>query len=68
MPSRLTVPEVADVLRCKYESARRLMASGAIPSTKVAGRWTTTNEHIDAYLDSQLVSHTQQRRRRRRAS
>lgn len=69
MTPRLTVPEVADILRCRYESARRLMSSGAIPSTKVAGKWTTTAEYVDGYLDAQTVGATPAaRRRRRRAS
>ena len=71
MASLLTVPEVADILRCGYESARRLMSSGQIASAKVAGRWTSTAEAVDVYRDSLLISATpaqQQRRRRRRAS
>lgn len=68
---RLTVPEVMGIIRCQYEATRRLMASGAIASTKVGGKWTTTQECVDAYLDSQLVGTApkqQSRRRRRRAS
>lgn len=71
MTARLTIPEVAQIIRCQYEVTRRLMSSGAIPSTKVGGKWTTTREHVETYLDSQLVGRTPTqpaRRRRRRAS
>lgn len=68
MTPRLTAPEVAEILRCSYTSARRLMASGQIEAVKATGQWTCTKEDVDAYLAAHSNTQTRQRRRRRRAS
>lgn len=66
---RLIASEVAEQLRCNALTARRLMASGEIESVKVAERWTTTQDAIDAYLTAQTTTAKATRRRRaRRAS
>lgn len=65
----LTVPEVAERLRCSPWKAVRLIRSGAIEATKPAGQWLATPDAVDAYKASTSNRvQSVQRRRRRRAS
>jgi excisionase family DNA binding protein len=64
----LTVPEVAQRLRCSEWAVRKLInAPGGIRAAKVAGRWLVTEDDIEAYRESQ-ANRPKPRQRRRRAS
>lgn len=65
---RLVAADVAEQLRCTPLTARRLMSTGAIASAKIAERWTTTQDDIDAYVEGQSTASPNRRRRARRAS
>lgn len=69
--SLLTVTEVADFLRCSRGSARRLLASGAIPAAKVAGAWKADERAVSDYFlraTSEQAAPAMARRRRRRSA
>lgn len=63
----MTVPEVAEHLRCSEWAVRSLAREGALRGSLVSGRWLFTREDIDEYVDS-LANRAPARRRRRRAS
>ena len=65
----LTVEEIAARLRCGEWHVRTLCRSGALRATKRHGRWYSTPEWADEYMeagDNRAAS--VQRRRRRRSS
>lgn len=69
MTRLLTLPEIAERLRCSEYHARTLLRRGAIEGGKPAGRWAATEAAVDAYYRSTLnTTQSVQRRRRRRAS
>lgn len=51
----LTTTEAADYLRLKERKLYELVADGAIPCTKVAGRWLFPKAELDRWLASSLV-------------
>jgi excisionase family DNA binding protein len=51
----LTTGEAAEYLRLKERKLYELVADGAIPSTKVTGRWLFPKEELDHWLVSSLV-------------
>ena len=65
----LTVPEVAERLRCGEWTVKKLCRSGAIEASKVGGKWVATPEAVEDYVASQSnrVQSVQRRRRRRTA-
>ena len=63
----LTVPEVAELLRCAPWTVKGLCASGALVASKVAGRWLISADAVTAYLDQQSNHPTPRRRRARQA-
>lgn len=64
----LTVPEVAQRLRCSEWAVRNLVnAPGGIRAAKVAGKWLVTEEDLAEYRESQ-ANRPKPRQRRRRAS
>lgn len=66
--TRLTIPELAAHLRCGEWAAARLVRTGQIEGSKVAGRWLVTEQAADAYVASQSNQAPSRQRRRRRAS
>lgn len=65
----LTVPEIAERMRCSEWQAKRICRSGALRATKPNGRWLSTPEWVDEYMaggENRVQSAA--RRRRRRAS
>lgn len=66
--TELTVPEVAQRLRCGEWAVRRLINTpGGIRAAKVAGRWLVTEADLTEYRESQ-ANRPKPRQRRRRAS
>lgn len=63
----LTVPEVAERLRCSEWSVRTVARQGHLRGSLVAGRWLFTDDDVQEYVDS-LANRAPERRRRRRAS
>jgi excisionase family DNA binding protein len=64
----LTVPEVADRLRCSQRVVRQLInAPGGIRAAKIAGRWLVTEDDLTAYRESK-ANRPKPRQRRRRAA
>jgi excisionase family DNA binding protein len=64
----LTVPEVADRLRCSQRVVRQLInAPGGIRAAKVAGKWLVSEDDLTAYRESQ-ANRPKPRQRRRRAA
>lgn len=61
----MTVPEVADRLRCSAWSVRSLAHSGALRASLVAGRWLFRPEDVEQYLETQANMAPLRRRRRR---
>jgi excisionase family DNA binding protein len=51
----LTTSEAADYLRLKERKLYELVATGAIPCTKVTGRWLFPRAELDRWLESSLV-------------
>ncbi len=51
----LTTIEAADYLRLKERKLYELVAEGAIPCTKVTGRWLFPKTELDQWLSSSLV-------------
>jgi putative molybdopterin biosynthesis protein len=51
----LTTAEAADYLRLKERKLYELVAEGAIPCTKVTGRWLFPKAELDQWLSSSLV-------------
>ena len=51
----LTTTEAADYLRLKERKLYELVAEGAIPCTKVTGRWLFPKTELDQWLASSLV-------------
>jgi excisionase family DNA binding protein len=51
----LTTAEAADYLRLKERKLYELVAEGAIPCTKVTGRWLFPKTELDHWLASSLV-------------
>jgi len=51
----LTIVEAADYLRLKERKLYELVAEGAIPCTKVTGRWLFPRAELDRWLASSLV-------------
>ncbi len=51
----LTTAEAADYLRLKERKLYELVAEGAIPCTKVTGRWLFPRAELDQWLSSSLV-------------
>ncbi len=51
----LTTAEAADYLRLKERKLYELVADGAIPCTKVTGRWLFPKAELDQWLASSLV-------------
>ncbi|MEX2126715.1 MAG: helix-turn-helix transcriptional regulator [Xanthobacteraceae bacterium] len=51
----LTTTEAADYLRLKERKLYELVADGAIPCTKVTGRWLFPRAELDQWLASSLV-------------
>lgn len=51
----LTTTEAADYLRLKERKLYELVADGAIPCTKVTGRWLFPKAELDQWLASSLV-------------
>lgn len=51
----LTTTEAADYLRLKERKLYELVADGAIPCTKVTGRWLFPKAELDQWLSSSLV-------------
>lgn len=49
----LTVPEVAERVRCGTRVVVRLIAAGDLRASKVAGKWLVRPEDIEVYVDSQ---------------
>ena len=46
---RLTTEDVAEILHCSPDQARRLMGT-AIKASKPLNRWLTTRREVDRYL------------------
>jgi excisionase family DNA binding protein len=63
----MTVPEVAEHLRCSEWAVRTLARSGALRGSLVSGRWLFRLEDVEEYVDEQ-ANRPVVRRRRRRAS
>src|SRR5437764_7510005 len=51
----LTTSEAADYLRLKERKLYELVANGAIPCTKVTGRWLFPRAELDRWLESSVV-------------
>lgn len=51
----LTTTEAADYLRLKERKLYELVAEGAVPCTKVTGRWLFPKAELDQWLSSSLV-------------
>ena len=51
----LTTAEAADYLRLKERKLYELVAEGAIPCTKVTGRWLFPKAELDQWLSSSLA-------------
>ena len=60
---RVLVPEVSAQLRCSERAVLRLIASGDLVASKVAGKWLVDIDSISAYLDK--TSNRPRRRRQR---
>lgn len=63
----LTVPEVAERLRCSEWSVRTVARQGLLRGSLVAGRWLFAEDDVQDYVDS-MENRPVARRRRRRAS
>lgn len=63
----LTVPEVAERLRCSEWAVRTVARQGTLRGSLVAGRWLFADDDVQDYIDS-LQNRPPARRRRRRAS
>jgi excisionase family DNA binding protein len=63
----MTVPEVAEHLRCSEWAVRTLARNGSLRGSLVSGRWLFRLEDVDEYVDEQ-ANRAPVRRRRRRAS
>lgn len=69
MSQNLTVPEVADRLRCKPWTVRRLINdTNGLRASFIGGRWLVTEDDLTAYQESQANRAAPVRRRRRRAA
>jgi putative molybdopterin biosynthesis protein len=55
MPELLTTEEAADYLRLSARKLYELVAGGALPCTKVTGRWLFPKAALDRWLASGLV-------------
>src|SRR6201991_878527 len=51
----LTTSEAADYLRLKERKLYELVADGAIPCTKVTGKWLFPQHELDHWLNSSLA-------------
>jgi putative molybdopterin biosynthesis protein len=55
MPELLTTEEAADYLRLSERKLYELVAAGALPCTKITGRWLFPKAALDRWLASGLV-------------
>ena len=62
MSTWLTLPEVRAQLRCGQTACLRLVHSGQLVASKVAGKWLVSESDLAAYLDA-----TSNRPRKRRS-
>ena len=51
LPVLLTVGECAVVLRCDYESARKLVQAKKIPASKICGKWKIEKEKLQSFIE-----------------
>ena len=63
--NRLTLEEVAARLRCGHSTAGKLLRTGQIEASKVAGKWLATESAVDAYV---AAKSNRARKRRARAA
>lgn len=56
MPELLTTEEAAHYLRVSERKLYEMVANGAVPSTKVTGKWLFPKEALDRWLSAGLVS------------
>lgn len=45
--NRLTIPEVAEKLRCSYITVYRMVREGELPARKVGGKWLIVAKDIE---------------------
>lgn len=64
MSDILTAREVADLLRCEYRKALRLLGN-EIPAVYDGYRWTATRQDVQAYYESRKVVDRAGKNRRR---
>src|SRR5215475_7903256 len=55
MPDLLTTDEAATYLRLSERKLYELVASGAVPCTKVTGRWLFPKAALDRWLAAELI-------------
>jgi hypothetical protein len=60
----LTLPEIADTLRCGQKKARQLLADGKIPG-RLDYRWTAYRRDVMAYHERNTAEPRTNRRRGR---
>lgn len=49
----LTIPEVAQEMRCGETVVKKLIASGTLRASKVAGKWLIERADMTAYVAAQ---------------
>lgn len=65
MSTRLTVPEVADELRCSARFVRDEIARGNLPASKVGRQLLIEAHDVQAYVAARTTTPTGARRARR---
>ena len=61
MKKLLTIPEVAEILRCSEKTIRRLINDGSFPCLKIRGSIRIQSDGLTAYINGQILDFMQEK-------
>jgi excisionase family DNA binding protein len=56
MGAILTIPEVAERMRCEHRTVRRAIRSGELEAALIGGKWLVREEAVDDWFRSRCAS------------